>query len=409
MSFTIALGVHLRLRHLDTVDSRTPDERVYARQGLALLNEGHAGIERLVSDYLADPVSQRYPPPSRAGFIALVAAAIRLTDVSDPRSVAWLSTVASVGSLAVLALLGLRFLPASAAVAGVVLFAASPMELAVARRGWQDAFVGLIGLILLYVGCEAARPRSSRGWLAALALVGSASLTVKESTAIAFGLVALGVLWVQVARRDRGGIGVLVTASAIGTTMSVAWLASTVGGIHLLWRIVSNVPVANASNAYALGFQTGPWYSLPVMLWVMAPAATALAAMGCTGAFWRFAGSNASSGPREPAPPGALAIAAYLAAFLAVPMVLPHWMNLRYVSPVFGAFNLIAGFGAHTLISEAVARSRGRLGPPRLLYAVGIAATLFLASHDYERFEACCVKGTASDLSLGMLVRSATP
>ena len=137
MAILLCVAADLRLANLGNVNSRTPDERVYTYQAKTWLESGKAGIRSMVDEYKADPETRLYPPPTRVGMIRLLAATMRWTRRGDESVGARISCAASIGSLVVLALIGLRFLPPWAAMAGMLFYAVLPAELAIARRTWS--------------------------------------------------------------------------------------------------------------------------------------------------------------------------------------------------------------------------------------------------------------------------------
>ena len=118
MAVLVCIAAGLRVANFGNVNTRTPDERVYTYQAKTWLESGRAGIRSMVEEYKGDAETRWYPPPTRVGMIRLVAAAMRWTGRSDESVGARLSCAASIGSLVVLALIGVRFLPPWAACAG---------------------------------------------------------------------------------------------------------------------------------------------------------------------------------------------------------------------------------------------------------------------------------------------------
>jgi 4-amino-4-deoxy-L-arabinose transferase-like glycosyltransferase len=181
LALLLCLAAVLRVANLDNVTLRTPDERVYTRQANAWLQSGQPGIRALVEEYQRDPDARLYPPPTRVGMIRLVAATMRWTGRNDEAVGAIISCFASIASLYMVALIGIRFLPTWAALAGLLLYAVFPAALTIARRTWSDALVELAGLLLVWLACEITRDSRRRIWYLLFAVVGSASITIKES------------------------------------------------------------------------------------------------------------------------------------------------------------------------------------------------------------------------------------
>lgn len=244
--------------NLGNVTSRSPDERIYVRQARTLV-EGRGGFRALAKEYAEDPELRLYPPPTRVGLVRLIAGVMRVSGVTDERAGAWLSCAASIGSLALLLLFGLRFLPPAATLTAGLFFAVSPVELALSRRAWPDALVGFLCFSLLFPAAEIARTPGGRWRLVPYVLIGSFAVTVKESTPVAYGLVSVWLLADFLIRwRDPKGAVRLVSGGLAGSAVAGFWLAFEFGGLSTLRGIVVGRPGANAANAYAIEYQTGP-------------------------------------------------------------------------------------------------------------------------------------------------------
>src|SRR5438552_13155111 len=109
ISALLCLGTVLRVANLSNVSSRSPDERVYTIQAKVLLQRGQAGLRSLIAEFQQNPAARLYPTPTRLGYLWPLAAVMRLTGGRDERVGAYLSCAASIGSLFILALIGVRF------------------------------------------------------------------------------------------------------------------------------------------------------------------------------------------------------------------------------------------------------------------------------------------------------------
>jgi hypothetical protein len=380
----------LRLVNLRNVNSRTPDERVYTYQAKTVIDQGPAaGMRSLIGEYKTDPEAKLYPPPTRAGMVRLLAAAMRLSGRYDEGLGAVISCVASIGSVVVLALLGMRFLPPWAGVLAMLFYAVLPADLAIARRTWTDALVELAGLVLIWFACETTRNPERRIWLVLLAVVGGLSLTVKESMPAPWGFCGLWLLWILARRRLWSNALILLVTSFAAAGLSLWWLAGQVGSLHDYVAIVRAIPAANAANEYALEYASGPPYLLLYAYWIIAPMTSLFALAGAAVAFLRR---------RESA---LIFITAFSIAYIALAMSMPHWINLRYVGNTFGPVCLLAGLGAWWLIEtggdwmDAADR--------RPFAVVAIAIVIGGATADYIRFRNFFVRDEVVDLSIKWL------
>jgi hypothetical protein len=184
-------------------------------------------------------------------------------------------------------------------------------------------------------------------------------------------------------------------AAGAGALLSTALLAWTLGGMPVLWEIRAGLRAANAANPYALQYATGPGYLLLSALWITSPLTTGLAALGLV-AVWRAPLRDR---------PAALAVAGFGLTLLTIPMVIPHFLNLRYASVAFAPLCILAA----TAIWWALELSRAFLGERdglalRALVCVGL---LLAGVADYQRFRDQYVTAQTADLSVRMVHEAA--
>ena len=385
----VCAAAGLRFANFRNVNTRTPDERVYTYQAKTWLESGRAGIRSMVDEYKNDEETRWYPPPTRIGMIRIVADLMRWTGRGDESVGARISCAASIGSLVVLALIGIRFLPPWAACAAMLFYAVFPADLAIARRTWTDALVELAGLLLIWFTCEITRNPKRFIWLPLFAAVGSLGLLVKESMPVPYGLCALWILWILVRRREWIGVAILIGATAIGMGASLWWLANQVGSLADYVAIVMGIPKANAANPYALEYASGPPWLMLQAFWIVAPVACLLSIAGLLAVLKKRDGAL-------------LFIASFTVAYIGIAMAMPHFLNLRYVGNTFGTFCLLAGLGCWFLIS------RGwrwlDISDRRPFAVIAIAIVLGGAVADYLRFQRYFVRDETVDLSIKMLL-----
>lgn len=385
----VCVASGLRLANLGNVNSRSPDERVYTYQAKTWLESGRAGIRSLVDEYDSDPETRLYPPPTRVGMIVLIADMMRWTGREDESVGARISCAASIASVLVLAVIGIRFLPPFAACAAILFYAVFPAALAIARRTWTDALVELAGLLLIWLVCEITRDSKGLVWYPIFALVGSAGLLVKESMPVPYGLCALWILWILVTKRQWKNVLVLLGATAAGMGLAVWWLSYEVGSLGDFMGIVLGIPKANAANAYALEYASGPAYLMLLAFWIVAPVTSMFSLAGLI-AVWK---------KREQP---LIFLAYFTVAHIAIAMAMPHFLNLRYVGNTYGSFCLLAGLGCWYLISSGWVWLDA--ADRRPFAVVAIAIVLGSAVADYLRFQRYFVRDETVDLSIKMLM-----
>lgn len=388
----LGLGVTLRLLNLSNVGSRTSDEVTYTRQANVWLQHGRAGIRSLVAEYQRDSVVRYSPMPTRAGMIRLLAATMQWTGRRDQAVGALVSCAASIASLALLVLIGIRFMPPLAALVAVFFHAVFPPELVIARRTWTDALVELSALVLVWITCEIVRDSSRKVWYFAFALVGGLSITLKESMPVPYAICGAWLLWVLLKqRRERANALFLTAAVAVGIVVSVWWMATMAGSLSDLVSIVTGISGVNALNPYALEFATGPGYLLLDGLWIVSPSIALFSLVGLLAVI---------KGPREldDYRVAVMWIALFTLSNVAIAMIVPHWLNLRYISVAFGTYCLLAGLGVWYL--SLALRSSTRKGA-RIAFAALMGIILIGgAVKDYLYFRTIFVTNGTGDLSI---------
>lgn len=392
LALLVVLGGALRLGNLGNVWSRTADETTYTRQANVWLDSGRPGIRSLVEEYQRDAVTRYYPMPTRAGMIGLLAVTMELTGRRDEGVGAIIACAASILSLVVVALLGARFLPARATVGALFFYAVFPPELAIARRTWSDALVELAALLLVWFACEIARNPSRHIWYLLFAAVGGFGITVKEAMPVPYAICAAWTLWILLKEhREFANAALLIAVSAAGCFLSIWWLASMAGGLSNLISVVTGISKVNAANPYAIEYATGPGYLLLDGFWIVSPTTALFCVIGLYAAFRRppeLAGHHTV----------VLWIALFTLSNIAIAMILPHWLNLRYVSVAFGTYCLLAGVGVWYPFAALWHQVRVVTRP---IFAA-LAAMILIggAVNDYRYFYGVFVVNGTGDLSI---------
>ncbi|MBK7469650.1 MAG: glycosyltransferase family 39 protein [Betaproteobacteria bacterium] len=318
----LLLGACLRLFNLGNVGERTPDEKTYTAQAAALLGEGLPGLRRMAAEYVKDNDYRYLPPPSRIGYTAPVAGLMAATGRSDALIGAWVSCLASIAGLALIAAIGVRFFGPWVGALAALLLATFPPDLVIARRAWSDALVSLLTYLLLYSALLLARRATS--WRPALAFLAAGSIfaMTKETSVIVSGLC---LVWILASQR-RSAIP-LAAATVVAGIMSLAFVAWAIGGAAILWDIQSRIGSFHRVNPYGIDYQSGPAWWLLKSFWITSPWTFALALAGLVAAplfdAWRDRRA-------------VIALAAFVVVMLAIPLALPAWLNLRYSSLASG-------------------------------------------------------------------------
>jgi hypothetical protein len=398
-------AITLRLSNRE-VASRTPDEKVYIHYATHVAGSGIEGSRALVDSYNSDIQQWIYPSPIRLGYIYLVAAVMKLSGASAEGASVSVSSIFSIGGFLVAALLGLRFFERWAVLVGLALLSVSPIELAIARRAWQDSVWGCIGLFLFYLCLEASISKHPRIWRISFWAVGAYYLTIKGSALVVYGLCTLwlvGSAWLQEGSLQK--CVRIVIASALVGAASFAALAWCSGGAFSVMETIQYSLLARGWNKYGHQFQNGPWYSFFIGFLALSPVTTLLSIAGiATIMLPRNSGLVGPSLDRQQRQ--AVWAMIYLIFTLLFAATVPaNLKNLRYVTILVGPCCLLSGLAVVYLLASA------RVKLPLWGYhfaacavALGLGLTCLT---DYRRFERIFVRNGLNDLAIVRVINYA--
>lgn len=390
----LTAGITLRLFYLP-FNVHTPDEDTYVDfYGRPLEQHGLGALPKLLEDYNARAPMQQFPPPTRVGYLLPMVGAMKLSHDADLTAAASLSVWASAGLL--LALYGFARLldPWSAAIA--TLFAAfSPLDLAMSRRAWPDEPLGLCATaVALLLARFRERPTSALAAISALALSAWAA-TIKETGLFVLGFATLVLAFTAwrasgpaaAARWLAGGIVAFLAAAGI-----TAWLC---GGIAPVWTALVAMQRAAEHNPYVLQYQTGDLRYYIRGLALLQPMPVALGLAGAVLALKpaEFLWSRLHGR----APQAALLTLGWMTLALGIALALLPQKNLRFLSPVYPACDLLAGaliVAAWRHLAVRISRAWRFAGATAL--AAGLVGAAWL---DYTRFLAWFVSRGIPDLA----------
>jgi 4-amino-4-deoxy-L-arabinose transferase-like glycosyltransferase len=389
----IALGVVLRIASLSGVTSRSPDERVYTAYARTIAARGLGATPALISDYDSRRENWVYPPPTRGGFVWLIAAAMSLSDRQDESVGAALSCLFSCLSLVLVAWIGWRFFNPWVALAAAVFLAVSLAELGMARRAWLDTLFGFLGLLLVYLACEISRNPRKLSLYAAFCAAGAYSLLTKESVVLSLGLPAVWVFGFLIWKYRSWKPPVLFVLGGVASmALTVLLWAVVAHGLGPSYSAIQHVLAAGRSQGhldeYLVQCCSGPWYQFPYLLWLVGPVAALLALTGLIVTAWRKVPGLGAAG----------LCAFVVVVFVALASFGPGFQYLRIISPANGPYYLLAGLGLWYLLSLA------RRGLPASTYnavlLLAVVAIAIGAARDYRTFRSVVVQAGIQDLSV---------
>lgn len=391
----LTIGIGLRIDNLNNITRRSPDEKIYTQQAKAIALEGLEGARLWIQEYNLNKAWWIFPPPTRVGYLWLVAFVMKITNSMDEKVGAYISCAFSIISLLLLIVLGLRFFNPWIALTALLFMSVSPMDLAIARRVWQDAMLGCIGLSLIYFCCEITRNTHKIIWYILFIIIGSYCILIKESAVFIYGLCMLWLLWTLFIKEKSYLQGLLLMiVSAVGASISVLMLAYAVGGITPIIEILRHVKEAMPTNRYAVEYQTGPWYYLLQGFWIISPVNAFLCVFGIVGV-------SLASLPNDKNRSAIFGIIFFMIAFMAITIVTPYCQNLRYVSVLFVPFYLISGLGLWYAVSftKVILHKFSFY----ILIAFVIVRIALAAVSDYQNFQKIFLRTGIMDVSIRMI------
>ncbi|MGA2328522.1 MAG: hypothetical protein ABSH05_19775 [Bryobacteraceae bacterium] len=382
----VAIGALLRvLSFLEGVPVRSPDEYVYTDYASRIVDRGPGVIPKLVAEYESKPVDWVFPPPTRIGYVSLVAVAMQVSGVRDFSVGAAVSCLFSCLSLVLVAWFGWRFFNPWIALSAATFLGVSVGELGMAVRAWQDATFGFLGLLLAYLACEITRsPRRLRWYLAFLA-AGAYSLLTKETGFIVYGLCAAWVLGVLLVKERSWKAAALLVLGGVASLAGAALVWSAVcGGLRPVLSVLGHAARSRNSD-WTVQHCSGPWYQFPYLLWIVGPATAALALVGTLVPALRRRLLSRAEREGGIADWRAAGVAALIAVgFVALASFGPSFQYLRIISPADGAYCLLAGLGLWYLLWLA-RRGVPASGHRALLVLITVAVAIS-AARDYRTF-----------------------
>jgi hypothetical protein len=375
----------------------------YATQ---VADSGTQGAHMLVQSYNRDKQQWIYPPPIRLGYIYLVAAVMKLSGASPERAAVSVSSIFSVMGFFVVALLGLRFFDRWAVLVGLALLSVSPIDLAIARRAWQDSVWGCIGVFFFYLCMEASvssRPKLCRicFWV-----VAAYYLTIKESALLVYGVCTVwlvGSAWLR--ERSLQKCLRIALMSVVVVAASFVVLAWYSGGAFPAVEAIQHSVQSRAWNEYAHLYQRGPWHSFLTAFWMMSPITTLFCIVGIATVTWSRNLRPVASGLGTRQRQIGWAMVYLIGTLVFAMTVAPDCKNLRYTTILFGPICLLAGLGIVRLLTLA----KYDLGISGYRSALcGVVILLGLTGlTDYRRFKRVFVQYALDDLAIVRVINYA--
>lgn len=370
----VLFGMALRFCWLNPGLARSPDERTFNRQANILLALGTRGLTILGQQLASDPARfAQQPSPARVGYLAVLAGFMRLTDNRSIIAGALLSLLCSLIALLLFAFIADRTLAPTAAIPATLLYAASPFDLATARRAWQDEFIVLFALVVLALALGVARSHGTRRivLLVAFALAGGLAITTKENFGFYYLLCATGLtLHLFFAGKRRNALETGFSAMA-GVAAGVAVQAWIFGGLVQFLAMESAFTHYSALSPYDLQYDTGTAWMFAAALLCACPLVMLAVVAGTAQAV-----RSAMTARVTPQRGFRLGLALLVVLTLLLQIVMQRY-NFRFCAPIYGALCLLAGVGLEA-VRPMLQRGLAPLGKPAawaiLGFTLGVGA-----------------------------------
>ena len=199
------------------------------------------------------------------------------------------------------------------------------------------------------------------------------------------------------AHRSAGwkGFALALGAGAVAVVVGVGVLAGACGGIDALWAATSAVTRANATNEYALNYQTGDATYYARGLAILQPIPMFLGLLGAV-----LIVGQAPFARNTVTRPHRFAVLLVLSGFalvLAVVAVAYSQKNMRFVSALYAPLYLTAGALVQGVVG-ALTRRNSRSGA-RVAIAALVVLMLLSVLGDRARFERWFIRRGVPDLA----------
>jgi len=389
----LAAGIVLRIYN-HGVSFRSADEVIYTWQADTIAEYGGNGMGTMLDSYNKEKELWKFPPPTRIGYLWPLSYFMELTGIYDERAGSYLSLIFNIMALMFLAAFALKYFNGWIALYAVLLMGVSAMDIVISRRAWQDAVFGSLGFLLVYAASEVIRGKEKAIWSALFVVLGSYLILIKESGAVFYALCIMWLLFFLYRQKRFAEAPKLLAGIAAGAVCSFALLSFAAGGPAQLMGVMMHIRDGMPENAYAIKYQTGPWYNMFLALFTISPLNTIFCLAGIVFIIARRKDMAVT-------PEIASGIIFILLAFASVAVIAPYCQNLRYISPVYALFYVAGGIGAW--YTYGYLRSKFSGNALKAMVSIMAAAILYSAYTDYGYFRKAFIERHSLDISVGVL------
>jgi 4-amino-4-deoxy-L-arabinose transferase-like glycosyltransferase len=277
--FALALGLAtwvLFVTFGDTNHEARGDGRFYLHYMQTVHERGLSVFPALFREWNADPSSWIFPPPSRVGFIVLSAGWAGIFGVSIV-ALQYLSIAAHLSSCVVNYVFARRHFGEPRALFIGVLWTFSPLLMGISRLALTDSVIALCMSATAWLFLELVeKPSSLRRRVGFMALFGITVLVKELALLLLVPFIAF--LFVErFVRRERVSFGFFAATFALPGIVIGPIFVIAAGGVAPLLETTRIVLSSPATNAYAVGFGSGPWFRYLLDFVLLSPCTTLLA------------------------------------------------------------------------------------------------------------------------------------
>jgi hypothetical protein len=386
-------GVFLRYQSLFVPYRHGPDEIVYGLRAYQILIHGKAASIQGAKEFVQNKKMWFYPPPTRIGYLLPLTWVMKITSQYNFLPGLFLSLFASIGTLMLLIIMGVRFFNRETLLAALTMYAVCPISIMLAGRAFQDSFVGFLGLLLVYLASEIISNQNKKIWYALFVIIGSYTLLVKTSLFVFFGLCALIVLvFLNFEKIQFKKSMIFSVFILLGFIISMLILGSWSGGLKNILLIWYYIKEGVKHNSYAI-YQTVSinkflfnFYinsAITSVLFVLALLFFAFSTFFKKQNICTFEATNNKN--------VYMAILSICILFFLVTALTPHFQNIRYVIMLFVPIYLFAGYSITTACRHLIIKSKKQY--MAILFIIATIIIILLGSlRDYRVYQKLFVK-----------------
>lgn len=271
-----AVGIALRLSYINIPSYQSEhDEGYYLRYATYLAEAKGASITKLSDAYIRNKPWHIYPNPLRAGYILISSWWMKIFNRFDFKMLSYLSSLFGVCSLFAGYFFTKRLFGGWIALLSLILFAASPINLALSRRALQDSAVYFFTIMAVWLFYESLE---HRGLLFKIffALSFFAAIAVKESACLLLVFFAAFIFLYKRLFDKRLKAAQLLFILLLVLTGVFFMYIMIMGSADKLFQMARIIILSPASNEYAIKYQSGNFLTYLMDFLLLSPVTLVL-------------------------------------------------------------------------------------------------------------------------------------